>query len=289
MKQITIVSDPGIDDIVGLALLAKADSRASCCLVASFGNAPVIKTGRNAQEFIACMANNWSYHQGSAVPMNGVVEHPWPDYFHGADGLWGVHPDVSTTNISHVSLIPPNDTLISLSPMTDAEKILGAGTIKEAIVMGGAFTIPGNETKYAETNIAFDPDAAAHFFKMCSGTQVRVVPLDMTRKVFWSLKTVQSIPESSTKSVWLIKLLLAWFTNYNHDKEKDFNLHDPLAVYLSLYPEKAKWKRAGVRVITKGAMRGRTVLDAKNPEVNIAWQLDNPDKIAQDIFSMLFL
>lgn len=288
MKPFTITTDPGIDDLVALMLLAKLSFDQQHCLVSSFGNAPVGVTGRNAQEFISFVAPQWLYCQGASNPMNGKVEQPWPDYFHGADGVWGVHPKAVIEKVHHLKTFVKNGALISLSPMTDAYRILQSGCLTEATIMGGAFTIPGNETSHAETNIAFDVEAAAHFFYTCKGVNVRVVPLDMTRKVFWSLEMVEGIPEASSLSRWVKQMLLAWFNNYNHDKEKDFNLHDPLAVYLTFFPEKAKWISSGVRVITVGKKRGKTTLDAGNPLCEIAWELHDPASIATDIFRILF-
>lgn len=289
MKPYIITSDPGIDDLVALMLLTKLTYGQSHCLVSSFGNAPVDVTGKNAQEFISFVVPQWSYYQGASKPLNGTVEYPWPDYFHGPDGVWGIHPKVSTKHVKSVKNYPTYDTLISLSPMTDALKMFECGNLKNVTIMGGAFTVPGNETPYAETNIAFDADSAAHFFKACRGAHVRVVPLDMTREVFWALETVQSIPETSPQSIWIKQVLLAWFNNYSHEREKDFNLHDPLAVYLTIFPEKATWISSGINVTVEGKKRGQTIAEMKNPLCEIAWKLSDPEGVAKNMFRLLFL
>jgi inosine-uridine nucleoside N-ribohydrolase len=288
MKSYTITTDPGIDDLVALLLLAKLTPGAHHCLVSSFGNAPINVIGRNAREFISFAAPQWSYYEGASTPLCGKVEHPWPDYFHGPDAVWGVHPKIARGKVKPISFYPSNDTLISLCPMTEAYNLLKDGKLKEAIIMGGAMTISGNETLHAETNIAFDPDAAANFFATCNGIDVKLVPLDVTRKVFWSIKMVKNIPETSDQSVWIKQMLLAWFKNYNHDKEKDFNLHDPLTVYLAFFPEKAIWKKSGIKVITEGKMRGKTQFDGNNTPCEIAMELIDPTEIATNIFRLLF-
>ena len=154
--------------------------------------------------------------------------------------------------------------------------------------MGGAFKIEGNETKYAETNIAFDPDAAKCFFEEVNDADVKVVPLDVTRKVYWSKAQVENIPERDEVNIWLKNLLFTWFDKYNHDREKDFNLHDPLAVYLDFFPENAKWVTSGVSVNVDGEKRGQTVLSTENFDCQIALDLQDSKKIADEIYTIIF-
>ena len=289
MKNFTVISDPGIDDLVALVLLYKLRSESKNCLVSSFGNAAETITARNAKEFISYVANDWQFVHGSALPLSGIVERPWPDYFHGPDGVWGVHPTVSTDSVRSNNEVSKNNNVISLSPMMDTLKLLKEQKPEKFTIMGGAFNIEGNETKYSETNIAFDTDSAVEFFNNCKGAKVRVVPLDVSRKVFWNLKKIKSIPEKGKINKWIKELLLAWFEKYNHEREKSFNLHDPLAVYLEFFPEKAKWMTSGIEVIVDGEQRGRTIFSRDNPKCQIALDLISPEEIADQIFKIIFL
>lgn len=288
MKNLTVVTDPGIDDLVALALLYKLSPRSKINLMATFGNASEEITARNVKEFVSFVAPSWEFTDGSNLPLNGKVEHKWPDYFHGDDGAWGVHPEVNISNIQSLKSDPDNPGVISLAPLTDAYKLCKKTKIRNMILMGGAFGVEGNETKYAETNIAFDPDSAHLFFNEFSNIKVKVVPLDVTRKVFWSLKQVNGIPETNKVNKWLKELLLTWFDKYDHNREKDFNLHDPLAVYLSQFPNETEWATSGVEVLIKGEMRGRTVFKNSNLTCEIAVSLKNPAAIADSIFEKVF-
>jgi len=288
MKNITVITDPGIDDLVALLLLYKLSPNKTNTIVSTFGNATEQLTARNAKEFITFVAQSWQFASGSKLPQAGKVECPWPDYFHGPDAVWGVHPDVDTSMVPTIKQQPNDNQVVSLAPMTDTLLALTKYKAKTFTIMGGAFEIPGNETDYAETNIAFDPDAAAQFFDVCRDVKVQVVPLDVTRQVFWSLEKVKSIPEVDPVSLWLKKLLLAWFDNYSHEREEDFNLHDPLAVYLHLFPEKAQWRSSGVKIEQAGVKRGQTTFSEKNPICKIATAVDGRS-IAQDIFDLCFL
>lgn len=279
-------TDPGIDDLVALTLLHKINPNVNNALVSSFGNAPESITAINAKEFIALVAKSWEFCNGSNLPLNGKLDRPWPDYFHGPDGVWGIHPKVNILNIHKTDIT--NKNIISLSPMTDPLKLTQKSNVKQVMVMGGAFNIEGNETPYAETNIAFDPQSAKLFFESVKGMNIAVVPLDVTRKVYWSHDKVLSIPETNKINSWLKELLLTWFDNYNHSREEDFNLHDPLAVYLNFYPEFAKWTESGVAVVAEGERSGQTTLSDINPPCKIALDLVDPPKIADSIFDIIF-
>lgn len=286
MKNYTVISDPGIDDLVALVLLYKLNPTAKNVLISTFGNATEKITSKNAKEFIAFVTNSWSFLNGSNFPLNGKVERPWPDYFHGADGVWGVHPKVDIQAVQNANAISKN--VISLATLTDPLWLVRNGEIEEITLMGGAFNIEGNETKYAETNMAFDPDAAKYFFEEVKDVKVKVVPLDVTRKIYWTKKQVDNIPESTEINIWLKKLLSTWFDKYNHDREKNFNLHDPLAIYLNFYSEHAEWTSSGVRMVTDGERRGQTIFDSKNPLCDIAIDLNDPGAIAHSIYEKVF-
>jgi purine nucleosidase len=287
MNNYTIVSDPGVDDLVALVLLYKLNPSLQNSLISTFGNASQQITAQNAKEFISFVAQSWCYLDGAKIPINGKVERPWPDYFHGPDGVWGVHPKVNTKTISCAKSLP-HQSVISLATLTEPLNLIREQRVEKITLMGGAFVVGGNETEFAETNIAFDPDAASSFFKESKKIKVKVVPLDVTQKVFWSKQKIQGIPENNEVNLWLKKLLLTWFDKYNHEREKDFVLHDPLAVYLDFYPRAAYWKTGEVKVIVKGSKRGQTLLDGANHSCEVALSLVNPTEIADLIFEKVF-
>lgn len=288
MKNLTVITDPGIDDLVALVLLNKLSPKTECSLVATFGNASEEITARNAKEFISFVAPSWKFIDGSNLPLNGTVEHKWPDYFHGSDGVWGVHPETDISKIKPLKFFPNNPDVISLAPLTDAYKLCKQNKIKKITLMGGAFRVEGNETQYAESNIAFDPDSAHGFFNKFSNIKIKVVPLDVTRKVFWTIEQVNNILETSEINKWLKTLLLTWFDKYDHEREKDFNLHDPLAVYLTQFSNEATWITNGVEAITEGEARGQTIFKNGNPTCEVAVGLKNSTAIADSIFEKVF-
>jgi purine nucleosidase len=287
MQNFTVITDPGVDDIVALILLSRLAPKARNTLVSTFGNAPLKFTLENTREFIALIAPSWKLKAGSSAPLRGKMEHPFPDYFHGPDGVWKVHTNIDTTKVAEDADFPKNTSLLSLGPFTDVLSTIKANKPLSMTIMGGAFNEPGNETEFAEFNFALDAEAAHQFFANCHGIQPMVVPLDVTRKVSWTKDMVQDIPEKDPGIAWMKQILLAWFENYNHEKEKDFNLHDPLSVYLSFYPENAVWEESGVEIVLEGEQRGRSIFNNINPLCRIALDLRNPAEISKKIYNTI--
>ncbi|MBL7159570.1 nucleoside hydrolase [Candidatus Microgenomates bacterium] len=288
MKNFTIVTDPGIDDLIALLLLFELSPKSENVLVSTFGNAPERFTSQNAKEFIVFMANNWRFIHGSKEPLK-PLKHSWPTYFHGPDGVWEIHPEVDIEKVYLLEDYPEDLHVISLGPMTDVYKMQKKIKIKQITIMGGAFNVGGNETQYAETNIAFDPDAAAKFFHHCNGNDIKIVPLDVTTKVFWTKEQILDASEKLPYQKWAKRLLLTWFQQYGDKKQMNFELHDPLAVYLTFYPQLAKWTSSGVEVVTKGSRRGQTVLSRFNPKCKIAVDIIDSQGLALRLYKKVFM
>ena len=283
----TIISDPGVDDIIALLLLSKLSPKREHTLVSTFGNAPEEHTAQNAKEFVSLVAPHWFYANGPKHPVKPLA-HAWPSYFHGADGVCGIHPTVNTTNIKTCKEFGKVRNTVSLGPMTGVYDIVRKGEIKNITIMGGAIHAPGNETTYAETNIAFDPEAAEYVFTHCRNTNVSVVPLDVTKQVFWTKDDINRIPEDNPHKTWIKKILFTWFENYGGKQESVFHLHDPLAIYSMYFPNDLEWRISGINVVTTGAERGRMVPNGANPPCKIASEVHNSSRIAQRIFEIVF-
>lgn len=286
-KNYTIVSDPGIDDIIALLLFYKLSSSSKNTLISSFGNTKEEYTSKNAKEFISLIAKNWSFMHGSKCPVK-PVKFKWPTYFHGKDGIWDIHTNSKNNNIKETESYPKNKYLISLAPLTDTLKVINSTkTTKELLVMGGAFDVGGNETKYAETNIFLDPYAANKVVKN-KKIKIKIVPLDVTRKVFWTKKECLSFPDDTEDKKWVKGILLKWFEKYGDKKNMNFELHDPLTIFLSFYPEFAKWKTCGVSVEIRGIRKGQTVFEKSGGNCRVVVDLKKPEEISKKIYEIIF-
>jgi purine nucleosidase len=287
MHSYTIVTDPGVDDLIAFLLLSKLTKEPQT-LVSTYGNVPLEHTARNAEEFIAFQAPHWSHFRGASEPIHPPLRYPWPKYYHGPDGAWGVHPDVSIDDVKQLSALPSAIHVISVSPMTNTLQLAQLGNIQRLTIMGGAFNVPGNETPLAETNVIFDADASAETLKACVGADIQFIPLDVTNKVFWTRDQVEAIPESTPQGRWAKQLLLAWFAGYGDAKSAPFYLYDVLAVYSEFFPDRLTWQHDGVQIHTEGEKRGQTVFSATGVKCSVAVDAHNGAAIAQHMFELMF-
>lgn len=327
MYKYTIISDLVIDDLLAQLLLQKLTNNTPQTIISTFGNIAEDQAFRNAQELIALKLYKWSLVHGSKVPLSGKHEYEWLTAFNGNDGWRGIHPDnpllsfprpsinsgwlmVSLSNQKRESMDPqvkPEDDkinkykvhsspgleeIISLGSLTDLYKIISGKNSAglRITIMGGVFNDKGNfgNNTFAECNIGYDPDAADKFFTGIQNQEVRVVPLDVTRKIFWDEKTIDLIPDKHGWQTWVKKVIKDWYINYGNIRGFTLKLHDPLAVYLTFFPEEAEWEEHGVSVILEGEQRGRTVFCDDNPKCKIAMSLKNSVLIQKNIFKLIF-
>lgn len=286
MKAFTVITDPGIDDLIALLVLNKLSPKSKNHVVSAFGNVPEKYGFQNAKEFICLTAKKRDLVHGSGFPLSGSFEHSWLYNFHGSDGVWNVHPQINSSIVNVSEGLKNVKNIISLASLTDVYKLLTEHkkTLKTTTVMGGAFNDRGNYTDYAECNIVCDSKAASLFFSNCEEIDVKVVPLDVTRKE----TTIDKIPEYNKTNRWIKKILKTWYSRYYPKKKNYFKVHDPLAVYLTFFPEKAVWKKSGIKVILSPKKRGKTEFSNTKPICKVALDLKNPDKIAQEIFDIAF-
>lgn len=232
-----IDTDPGVDDVLAILLaLASPDEVSVKALTLTFGNttldhayANVLRTGAVLQRHLADPATpevvKHRYRKfvpgaeaivvasGSTQPLEGKTF--TASYFHGRDGLSGVHwlpddpfpvPDTPTPPLAptgkHAADVildvirqhPPHSVRIAaLGPLTnlaaafrrDPETFAKVGAIS---VMGGAFDVPGNTSPVAEFNWYADPysvhvlvdEAPRHPALQGRRLPIYVLPLDIT-------------------------------------------------------------------------------------------------------------
>lgn len=290
MDRYTVITDGVIDDLVAMWLLYKLAPDADITVVSTFGNVPEDRAHKNSEEFISLVTNNWKLCHGASLPMNGIFEHAWLSSFNGPDGLWGVHPSKHETNRNTIKRIVPSQHIISLASLTETYTLVKhfGDTLVDVTIMGGVFRDKGNYTEYAECNIAYDPQAACDYFKDQREAQTRIIPLDVTRRVFWTEEIVDTFQTRHKGHDWMKMILKTWYEKYGRPNKRVFRLHDPLAVYLAFFPNEAIWEVQGVEVVLEGKQRGKTQFTSTNPNCHVAIGLRNEQKVSNHIASLLF-
>lgn len=298
-KSVLIDTDPGVDDALALLLALNSDRLQVKAITTVSGNVDVQTATNNLYRVLQHVSGPYPVlAQGAGQPL--CREPFFAGHIHGRDGLGGVNssqvpavgpasdpPALSFRSAAEEILFqtansPEPLTLITLGPLTNIALALQQnpdlpGKIQEMIIMGGAYTVPGNITPAAEFNFYADPEAADLVFR--SVINIIAVGLDVTRQVRISRQELQDWAQSRDSHTR--SSIQAW-TRHSLDFMQDLTgkpflpLHDPLAVLACIYPDLVKTEPMHVEVETKGEhTRGmsladlRPVLDKWKKEPNI--------------------
>ena len=170
--------DTGTDDALALAYAIASPGIELVAVTTVAGNVDVEKTTANTLSVLDWLgAGDVPVHRGASRPL--VRPHRDASYFHDEGGLGGARLPTSTRSIGvdrgPAALIrlarqrPGELTLVALGPLTNLAIALNVEPrlpeiLKSVVIMGGAYTVPGNTTPAAEFNILVDPEAADQVF-----------------------------------------------------------------------------------------------------------------------------
>jgi len=215
---------------------------------------------------------------GTETPLD-PNPHEFPESWRGPSSNFWNHqlPPQSTnfeTQVGHELIIdlvnnsPDKVTIVAMGAMTDVALALqqDPGIIKNishVVIMGGAFTVPGNlsdgpeptNNTTAEWNMFIDATAAKVIFG--SGVPVSIVPLDAIQYLVQSkdVDAINKINDSGVKYVaWM------WNQQWDWSSHNGFLIWDTITATAVTNPENFYWTIDGVDIITEpGDFQGRTV------------------------------
>jgi purine nucleosidase len=200
-----------------------------------------------------------------ARPLFDAREH------HGYDGLGGWKPDVTPASIqtetapeAMVRLAREHQgeiTFICVGPLTNLAVALSlepriSEWVDRLVIMGGAFAVPGNTTRFAEFNIYADPEAAAKVAR--SAMRAEWIPLDATHETGVTRAQWDRLVDSDDPGHVLVREVTR--RSLTELERPRFYLHDPLAVAVA-ESQSAVVMRVGQVSVDVGAFqRGQTRL-----------------------------
>ncbi len=320
MKRVILDMDPGVDDALAIILAMLSPELKVEAITTVSGNVRVDQCMRNVRRILEVLKPDTPpiIAKGHADPM--ITVEPLPNTsdgnritsadVHGSDGLGDVdrlvsgdgvtkrYPEPSLYAVSSdhaVDVIlslaadhPGEITLIPTGPLTNIaaaviQDIERMRKIKEIIIMGGAFRVPGNVTAAAEFNIFFDPHAADVVVK--SGLPITFVGLDVTRQVLLRRSYVeQEVKPLNTQLAQFICDVTGVYMDF-HRKYYGFDgcyMHDPLAIGTVIKPDIVQSEEIHVQVETQGNVTsGMTVADLRRmkshkptPNVRVCTNVD---------------
>ena len=263
--------DTGTDDALALAYAIQSPHIDLIAVTTVAGNVSVEKTTANSLAVLDWLgADSVPVHRGASRPL--VRPHRDAIYFHDEGGLGGarlpasrraVGADRGPAAIIRLALQRPREmTLVMLGPLTNLAIALNVepslvDVLKEVVVMGGAYRVPGNTTPAAEFNILVDPEAAEQVFS-APFRDLTVVGLDVTQQVAltrddWdAVNCDSSLPPPAA----LLREIGAFaFSTLAQDR---FSLHDPLSVAVAIDRSLIETESAMIEVEFEEPERGKT-------------------------------
>lgn len=132
----------------------------------------------------------------------------------------------------------------------------------QAVMMGGALTVPGNINAWTEANIAQDPEAANEVFR--SGTDITMVGLDVTLQTLLTKKETAIWRGLGTVAGQAYADIVDYYIGayaVNAPYLGGCGLHDPLAAAVAIDPTLVGCLPINMKVETEGPTRGRTIGD----------------------------
>ena len=269
-KKLLLDMDTGVDDALAIAYAVGCGAEIAG-ITCGFGNVETAEAVRNTLDLLSLLGR-------PEVPVFAGDAGPDGQPFRVSEACRKIHGENGIGNVSlphhgKPSPLPAHRFILDAARKEgDALVIVCTGTLhnlarailedREAVAkahsivfMGGALTVEGNVTPYAEANIANDPEAAKIVLE--SGLPMTMVGLDVTLKHRLTRETAGRWADCGH-----VGGIFSEIAGYYIDNESDRGscaLHDPLAVAAAIEPGLLTTHPFAMTAITDGEAAGRTV------------------------------
>ena len=285
--------DTGIDDALALAYALAHPNLELIGVTCTYGNVTVPLAVRNTLALLELLDR----------PDIPVFAGPSPDGFQPSEISSFIH---GQNGVGEVALTPSDKTedtqpatdfllqavrdygddlvIIPTGPSTTiAQAMLADATFAanaHIVMMGGALTVPGNVSAWAEANISQDPDATDYLFR--HSQDVTMVGLDVTLRTLLTEKETARWRETGTTAGEVFADMVDYYIRAYATTAPHLGgcgLHDPLAVAVAADPSLVDAIETNMKTDTQGPTRGRTIADetrlSQEPTAKVAVGVDN--------------
>ncbi|MEO3386730.1 nucleoside hydrolase [Mesorhizobium sp. CAU 1741] len=275
MHKVIFDTDPGIDDAMALLFLHQHPDIDLVGITTVFGNGTIDTTTRNALFLKDVWNIDAPVARGAGAPLNPLRTYGAPPAIvHGDNALGNIAlpdeiPGTVDPRPAHRFIIetvradPGGVTLIAVGRMTNLALALReapdiAGLVKQVIIMGGAFTVPGNVSPVAEANILGDPEAAD--MVVTAPWKTIVVGLDVTMKTIMSTSTLERLAAQGGPRARLLSDISQHYIGfYSRFVDDGMVIHDSCACAFLVAPHLFETRSGAMRVVSEGIADGQTI------------------------------
>ncbi len=291
VHSVIIDTDPGIDDVVTLALAACTPEVEIVAVTTTYGNAPLDLCTRNAREILRLAGRpEIPVRPGSATPLvralvtapethgpEGVGYAPVPDKRNG-DGDVNQH-----VLLDVLSMVPEPVTLLTLGPLTNLAHALTAdpelvrSRVKRHIGMFGNLRERGNTNRWADFNAWSDPEATDLVLR--GGLQTLMVGLDVTRRLVITAREVDRLASAGHTLIHWLGRALVFYVEFHRRAERldGCVVNDPLTLGELIDPGLLTAVNVPVEIdLDQGEHRGHTKEHENGVPTAVAMDVDVP-------------
>ncbi|HMQ97017.1 MAG TPA: nucleoside hydrolase [Candidatus Nanoperiomorbaceae bacterium] len=273
-KKLIIDTDPGHDDALAILLMCAAPNIEISAVTTVAGNSTIQNVTNNAKHILTLAGQ-------PTIPLFSGADKPLLREqvlanVHGASGLDGAtiteQVPLDGQAIDKILRIvdenPGEITLLILGPQTNIAQAIQRDAktmqqIKELVIMGGAFDVPGNKNRVAEFNICVDPDAAAIVAEF--PVKKTYIPLDVCNDIQVPIEEFARIKNDAVRSE-LQSALAPYIQNIQRSElsTRGALMYDALAAYFVMKPKACEIRDEAIVVETKGEFTyGMTLIDRR--------------------------
>ncbi|MBD3180741.1 nucleoside hydrolase, partial [Candidatus Poribacteria bacterium] len=289
MKYVILDMDPGVDDALAIILAMLSPELEVKAITTVSGNVNVDLCTRNVRVILEILGINPPpiIAKGESKPLaenESIVD---AAEVHGRDGLGNLgsffmedgttrryeEPSICPVSEEHavdviLSLLSSNPyeiTLIPTGPLTNIARTFMkdpeiTSLVKEIIIMGGAFRVPGNITPVAEFNIYSDPHAAELLVK--SNLPITFIGLDVTHQVWLKKNQLldKIVPMNNRLSRFIRDVTSVYMGFHEYYELPGIYIHDALAVAAAIEPKLVETEEIYLQIESHGKItKGMTV------------------------------
>lgn len=287
-RQVIIDTDPGIDDVLALAIALFSEELDVRLITTVAGNVSLENVTDNTLKLLALLEKDVPVAKGADKPL--IVDFVDASNVHGKTGMEGYDfPDPKKKLLLEEHAVnamrrvimesPEPITLVPIATLTNIALLFAMypevkSNIKEIVMMGGSAT-RGNKGVMSEFNVATDPEAARMVFQ--AGVPIVMAGLDVGLKAL-------VLPEDSEQIKDMGKVGHMAYHLFKRYRGGSFStglkMYDSCAIAYLLCPELFTVQETYVGVELHGTMTaGCTVVDlkgylGKDPNAKVCLDID---------------